>query len=220
VLAVAVILAPLLVHYPTLETRMLTFGLLTVAFYLLLGELGFLSFGQATFNGIGAYVTARALLDGHAPLLMALAGGTAAGALGAALIGALAIRGRGVYGVMLTFAFNEMAYYIAFQWRSVTGGDNGLGGLPERRRRFAPMPTSARPISGSAADARAERRARVVRRKRVLHGVLLTVPEGQVAALLGRNGAGKSTTLKTIMGLVTPRAGSIHFDGTEIGGKT
>ena len=54
----------------------------------------------------------------------------------------------------------------------------------------------------------------------VLHGVLLTVPDGQVAALLGRNGAGKSTTLKTIMGLVTPRAGSIHFDGTEIGGKT
>jgi branched-chain amino acid transport system permease protein len=129
-LAAAVILAPLLVHYPTLETQMLTFGLLTVAFYLLLGELGFLSFGQATFNGIGAYVMARALIDGHAPLLVALLGGIVVGALGAALIGALAIRGRGVYGVMLTFAFNEMAYYIAFQWRGVTGGDNGLGGLP------------------------------------------------------------------------------------------
>jgi branched-chain amino acid transport system permease protein len=130
VLAAVVVLAPFLLHYPTLETQILTFGLLSVAFYLLLGELGFLSFGQATFNGIGAYATARTLIDGHAPLLVALLVGTLAGALGAALIGALAVRGRGVYGVMLTFAFNEMAYYIAFQWRGVTGGDNGLGGLP------------------------------------------------------------------------------------------
>jgi branched-chain amino acid transport system permease protein len=130
VLAAVVVLAPLLVHDPTLETQMLTFGLLTVAFSLLLGEMGFLSFGQATFNGVGAYVMARALIDGQLPLLVALAGGVAAGALSAALIGALAIRGRGVYGVMLTFAFNEMAYYIAFQWRGATGGDNGLGGLP------------------------------------------------------------------------------------------
>ena len=45
-------------------------------------------------------------------------------------VGALAIAGRGVYGVMLTFALNEMAYYAAFQWRDVTGGDNGLRGLP------------------------------------------------------------------------------------------
>jgi branched-chain amino acid transport system permease protein len=130
-LAALVLVAPLVLRYPTLETQILTFGLLTVAFYLLLGELGFLSFGQATFNGIGAYVTARILIDGHAPLLAALLAGTLAGALGAALIGALATRGRGVYGVMLTFAFNEMAYYIAFQWRAVTGGDNGLGNLSQ-----------------------------------------------------------------------------------------
>ena len=45
----------------------------------------------------------------------------------------------------------------------------------------------------------------------ILKGVSLTVPEGVVVALLGRNGAGKSTTLKTIMGLVVPRAGSVRF---------
>jgi branched-chain amino acid transport system permease protein len=130
VLAGVVVLAPLVLRYPTLETQMLTFGLLALGFYVLLGELGFLSFGQATFNGIGAYVAARALIDGHAALPIALLCGTLAAALGAVLIGALAVRGRGVYGVMLTFAFNEMAYYIAFQWRDLTGGDNGLGGLP------------------------------------------------------------------------------------------
>jgi branched-chain amino acid transport system permease protein len=130
VLVVVVALAPFVARYPTLETQILTFGLLAVAFNVLLGEMGFLSFGQATFNGVGAYAAARALIDLHAPLLLALGAGIAAGALVAAAIGALAITGRGVYGVMLTFAFNEMAYYLAFQWRDVTGGDNGLRGIP------------------------------------------------------------------------------------------
>ncbi|MDB5095408.1 MAG: transporter permease [Candidatus Eremiobacteraeota bacterium] len=129
-LAAVVALAPFVVRYPTLETQILTFGLLAVAFNVLLGEMGFLSFGQATFNGVGAYAAARVLIDLHAPLLLALGAGIAAGALVAAAIGALAITGRGVYGVMLTFAFNEMAYYVAFQWRDVTGGDNGLRGIP------------------------------------------------------------------------------------------
>jgi branched-chain amino acid transport system ATP-binding protein len=53
----------------------------------------------------------------------------------------------------------------------------------------------------------------------VLKGVSLTVPAGGVTALLGRNGAGKSTTLKTIMGLVAPRAGSVRFGDAEIGGR-
>ncbi len=130
VLVGLVAVAPLVFRYPTLETQILTFGLLAVAFNLLLGELGFLSFGQAAFNGAGAYVAARVLIDAHAPLLVALALALAAGALVAAAVGALAIAGRGVYGVMLTFALNELAYYAAFQWRDVTGGDNGLRGVP------------------------------------------------------------------------------------------
>ncbi|GAC1420925.1 MAG: branched-chain amino acid ABC transporter permease [Candidatus Velthaea sp.] len=122
--------APLVARYPTLETQILIFGLLAMAFNLLFGEMGFLSFGQAAFNGVGAYVAARALLDGHVPLLGAFALGALGGAAVAATVGALAIRGRGVYGVMLTFAFNEMAYYLAFEWRGLTGGDNGLRDIP------------------------------------------------------------------------------------------
>ena len=51
----------------------------------------------------------------------------------------------------------------------------------------------------------------------ILKAVSLAVPAGGVVALLGRNGAGKSTTLKTIAGLVAPRTGSVRFSGTEIG---
>ena len=52
----------------------------------------------------------------------------------------------------------------------------------------------------------------------VLFGVDLTLARGEVAALMGRNGAGKSTTLKAIMGLLAPRAGTVRFAGQEIAG--
>jgi branched-chain amino acid transport system ATP-binding protein len=53
----------------------------------------------------------------------------------------------------------------------------------------------------------------------ILFDVSLRVEQNEVVGLLGRNGAGKSTTLKSLMGVVTPRAGSVKFDGQEIAGK-
>src|SRR6266567_2905072 len=50
----------------------------------------------------------------------------------------------------------------------------------------------------------------------ILHGVSFDVAEGQVVTLLGRNGAGKTTTLKSIIGMVARREGSIRFEGTQI----
>ena len=52
-----------------------------------------------------------------------------------------------------------------------------------------------------------------------LHGVAFEVAEGEVVTLLGRNGAGKTTTLKSVMGMVPRRAGSIRFRGSEISGR-
>ncbi len=53
----------------------------------------------------------------------------------------------------------------------------------------------------------------------ILHGVSLRLNEGELVCLLGRNGVGKSTTLKSIMGLVKAREGSIRFKGQELTGK-
>jgi branched-chain amino acid transport system ATP-binding protein len=54
----------------------------------------------------------------------------------------------------------------------------------------------------------------------ILHGVTFDVREGEVVTLLGRNGAGKTTTLKSIMGIVGKRTGSIRFQGKELIGRT
>lgn len=53
----------------------------------------------------------------------------------------------------------------------------------------------------------------------ILFDVSMHVERNEVVALLGRNGAGKSTTLKSLMGVVTPKSGSVKFDGAEIAGK-
>jgi len=53
----------------------------------------------------------------------------------------------------------------------------------------------------------------------ILQGVSLTVRQGEVVTLLGRNGMGKSTTIKTVMGLVVPREGRVFFDGVDITGR-
>jgi branched-chain amino acid transport system ATP-binding protein len=53
----------------------------------------------------------------------------------------------------------------------------------------------------------------------VLHGVDLNVKEGAAVAILGRNGVGKTTLIHTIMGLVRPRAGSVHVDGSDVTGR-
>lgn len=53
----------------------------------------------------------------------------------------------------------------------------------------------------------------------ILFDVSLRVERNEVVALIGRNGAGKSTTLKSLMGVVAPRAGSVRFDGQEIAGR-
>jgi branched-chain amino acid transport system ATP-binding protein len=53
----------------------------------------------------------------------------------------------------------------------------------------------------------------------ILFDVAMRIEANEVVALLGRNGAGKSTTLKSLMGIVTPRSGSIRFDGVEIAGR-
>ncbi|NBF12563.1 branched-chain amino acid ABC transporter permease [Pseudomonas sp. Fl4BN1] len=121
---------PLVLPSATLASEILIFALAALACNLLLGYTGLLSFGQGIFFGAGAYCAALMMIHLHLGLFSALLGAALVGALLALLVGALAIRRTGIYFVMLTLAFSQMAYFIAYTLSDWTGGDNGLLSVP------------------------------------------------------------------------------------------
>lgn len=129
-LIVSLIGLPLILPSATLATEILIFGLAALACNLLLGYTGLLSFGQGIFFGAGAYGAALLMIHLHWGMLGALVGAALFGALLALLVGALAIRRKGIYFVMLTLAFSQMAYFLAYTLSGWTGGDNGLLDVP------------------------------------------------------------------------------------------
>jgi branched-chain amino acid transport system permease protein len=130
-LALAVVLLmPLLMQSGSLASEVLIFGLAAMGCNLLLGFTGLLSFGQGVFFGLGSYTIALTLTRWPLPMPMALLLAMVMGALGAAVVGWVAIRQKGTYFVMLTLAFSQMFYFIAYTATSITGGDNGLMDIP------------------------------------------------------------------------------------------
>ncbi|MEO3762560.1 branched-chain amino acid ABC transporter permease [Streptomyces sp. B8F3] len=118
------------VLYPPVAADILCWGLFAVAFDLLLGHAGLLSFGHAAFWGTSAYTTGLIAIHAGVPFPLAVAGGAVAAAVVAVPIGLLAVRRSGIYFAMVTLAFAQMIYFIANQWGDVTGGENGLQGIP------------------------------------------------------------------------------------------
>lgn len=125
-----VLILPLTLSSGTLATEVLIFALAALGCNLLLGYTGLMSFGQGIFLGIGSYAAGLVLLHLHVQLLPALLIAMLAGALVALLVGWFSIRQRGTYFVMLTLAFSQMFYFLAYTMKDVTGGDNGLLNIP------------------------------------------------------------------------------------------
>ncbi|MFL5257190.1 MAG: branched-chain amino acid ABC transporter permease [Rhodopila sp.] len=120
---------PLLGGYNALAGRVLVMGLAAMSFNLLLGFTGVMSFGHAAYFGLGAYGAGLTLkyLAASPPLAMLL--GVLLGGLAGTLFGLLIVRRRGVYFAMVTVAFGQIAFYIAYSWNSLTGGYDGLRGF-------------------------------------------------------------------------------------------
>ncbi len=125
----AVVLLPLVVRH-AIATEIWIFAIFGLGLNLLLGYTGLLSFGQATFFGSAAYVAGYLLKHQHVPVLVALAVGLLVGAVSAAAVGYLCVQRSGLYFIMLTFALNQMFYFTAYQWTTVTGGEDGMPGVP------------------------------------------------------------------------------------------
>src|SRR6202040_2929542 len=115
--------------YTELATRIVVMGLAAMSLNFLLGFTGVLSFGHAAYFGLGAYGTAMAIKYWGVGSIPAIVLGVIVATIAAMIIGALIIKLRGVYFAMVTIAFGQVFYFIAFRWNAVTGGDDGLGGF-------------------------------------------------------------------------------------------
>jgi branched-chain amino acid transport system permease protein len=130
-LAALAVVPPLLPAYlVTTLTEVLILGLFAMSLDLLVGYTGLDSFGHAAVYGLGAYATALLLLHTGVPLPLALLAGALVTAIVALPIAWLCTRTTGVAFAMLTLAFAQLLYAIAYKWQSVTGGSDGLAGVP------------------------------------------------------------------------------------------
>ena len=121
---------PWVVPYKSLATQVLIYGLFALGFNLLYGYTGLLSFGSAAYWGLGAYGTGIALAKLKVTSLwLALGMGLLWAAVGGVVIGFFCLRRRGIYFAMLTLAFAQLLYFIAFHLADWTGGDDGLRGI-------------------------------------------------------------------------------------------
>ena len=125
----AIVVLPLVVR-PAIASEIWIFAIFGLGLNLLLGYTGLLSFGQSTFFGSAAYVAGWLLKHYAINVFLALGIGVAVGAASAALVGYLCVQRSGLYFIMLTFALNQLFYFIAYQWTGVTGGEDGMPGIP------------------------------------------------------------------------------------------
>lgn len=113
-----------------LATEVLIFAVLAMSLDLLLGYAGLTSLGHAAYFGVGGYTVG--LLARHLGItsIAALPLAVLAGAAVAALFGLLVLRVGGAYFLMLTLALGQLLYGLVWMWRPITGGDDGLAGIP------------------------------------------------------------------------------------------
>jgi branched-chain amino acid transport system permease protein len=120
---------PALGGYTALAGRVVVLGLAAMSFNLLLGFTGVMSFGHAAYFGLGAYGAGLTLRYLSASTPLAILAGLLLGGLAGTLFAPLIVRRRGVYFAMVTVAFGQIAFYIAYSWDSLTGGYDGLRGF-------------------------------------------------------------------------------------------
>jgi len=134
-LAAVVVLAVLpwvLVRYQlSILTDVLIFGLFALSLDLIMGYTGMVSFGHAAYFGLGAYGSALVLIHFGQPIPVALLAGALLAGVIAAPVGWFSTRATGIYFAMLTLAFAQLLYTVAYKWRDLTGGSDGIAGVPK-----------------------------------------------------------------------------------------
>jgi branched-chain amino acid transport system permease protein len=123
---------PALNLYPVFLMKVLCFALFAVAFNLLLGYGGLLSFGHAAYFGMASYLSAYSAKVWGFPPEFAILTGTLTAALLGLVFGAVAIRRQGIYFSMITLALAQMVFFFCLQAK-FTGGEDGIQAVPRGR---------------------------------------------------------------------------------------
>lgn len=128
---VVIMLLPSLVsnYYVGLAIQIFIMAIFAMSLDLLVGHTGLPSLGHAAYFGIAAYGAGFLYLAGMKNFWLAVVIGMGLGGLTAALFGLLALRALGAYFMLITLALSQVLWGIAFKWRSLTGGDDGLPGI-------------------------------------------------------------------------------------------
>jgi branched-chain amino acid transport system permease protein len=124
-LALAALPALISPYAQDLVVRIAIYAIFALSLELIVGAAGLVSLGHAAFLGIGAYAVVLGSGDTGAPLLVLLALAVASAALYALFVGALSLRTRGVYFIMVTLAFAQMAYFVVHDTKA-GGGSDGI----------------------------------------------------------------------------------------------
>jgi branched-chain amino acid transport system permease protein len=120
---------PFILPYEALAVNILIYGLFALGFNLVFGYMGVLSFGHAAFFGVGSYATGIAMVHFDISWLIAIPLGVVMAGVAAMIIGAMAIRSRGIYFAMVTLALAQCVYYLVYQMSDWSGGEDGLTGV-------------------------------------------------------------------------------------------
>jgi len=113
-----------------LLTQMMIFAILAMSLDILLGYTGLPSLGHAGLFGVAAYAVAVLTTAHHANVWAAAAAAVVIGMLVSAALGLIVSHVRGVYFLMITLALGMVLWGLAYRWIPVTGGDNGISGIP------------------------------------------------------------------------------------------
>lgn len=118
-------------YYLFLVIKVIIWALFATTFNLVLGYGGMMSLGHAAFFGIGAYTCSLLMVKTSLPAVLAMLAGPLAAALAGMVAAFFSVRVQGAfYFATITIAFSQLAYTVAFKWRSLTFGDDGIQGIP------------------------------------------------------------------------------------------
>jgi branched-chain amino acid transport system permease protein len=126
ILAFAPWLSPLIHLDFSIVSKVMLFAMAAMSVNLLLGYTGLPAFGNAAYFGLGAYGAALSIKYFHAQFIEAVLIGTIAAFLGALLLGPFLLRRRGIYFGLLSIAFGQVFYFVAYRYTDVTGGEDGM----------------------------------------------------------------------------------------------